>query len=97
MFSTGWCPEMELLCQLSQLKPSIRDLVYHIRVCKTSVSQHGCFPPPSSFLTSGLLTSSIAMETYESTRNDLHICLDVDTEFLLIRFVLIYFQNKLNL
>lgn len=42
VFSTGWCPEMELICQLSQLKQSIRDLVYHIRVCKTSVSQHGC-------------------------------------------------------
>lgn len=48
VFSTGWCPEIELLCQLPQLKPSIRDLVYHIRVCKTSVSQHGC-PPPLHF------------------------------------------------
>lgn len=34
--------ERELICQLSQLKQSIRDLVYHIRACKTSVSQHGC-------------------------------------------------------
>lgn len=97
VFSAGWCPEMELLCQLPQLKPSIRDLVYHIRVCKTSVSQHGCPPPPSSsFLTSGLLTSSIALETDESTRNDLHmpwcwhkICSDLN--------ILNYFQNKLNL
>lgn len=94
VFSTGWCPEMELLCQLPQLKPSIRDLVYHIRVCKTSVSQHGCPPPPSSFLTSGLLTSSIALETDENTRNDLHMpwCWNNLYWFQFLN----YFENKLN-
>lgn len=66
--------ERELICQLSQLKQSIRDLVYHIRACKTSVSQHGCpLLLIFFFLTSGLLTSSSALETDERTCNDLHM------------------------
>lgn len=48
--------------------------LYHIRECKTSVSQHGLHrpPPSSSVLTSGLLTSSSGLET-DDRCNDIHM------------------------
>lgn len=74
---------MELLCQFASAESQASgDLVYHISVCKTSVSQHGCTPRPP-FL-QGCRYLQLHWKQTRDAPTD--VCLHVGIEFIVFNF-----------